>query len=513
MKAPNGDRTNRIGLVGILLGMLLGGLLGAVYGRQMWIAAGGPQAKIQRLERTVQQKEKFAAEAQRRAEQMAAEGKPDAARHLDAQAAHWRSQVGAVRQEIANVQAVARQAEQTDQRIPLAVWEIVRFSGDVFLRALKMMVIPLVLTSMICGITSLGDVRRLGKVGGWTILFYLATSAIAVLVGMLLVEMIQPGTRTNDTFAYVSENVLAKQDKTPLTTLLEVVRGSDNEPGSGMIPDNLFQAASQTNVLAMIIFALIFGAALSTLGEKGKPAVAFFHAANDAVMKIVHWIIFLAPIGIFGLVATRVAASGGGRAFQEELARLGWFVLTVMLGLAIQTAVLCAILALFARRNPARYVYEMARALLTALSTGSSSATLPVTIECVEASGVSERSAGFVLPLGATINMNGTALYEATAAVFIAQSLGIQLDGISLAIVFLTATLAAMGAPGIPEAGLVTMLVVLAAVGLPAAGIGTILAIDWFLDRQRTTVNVFGDMVGAAVVDRYLQPVPSAPSR
>jgi Na+/H+-dicarboxylate symporter len=329
---------------------------------------------------------------------------------------------------------------------------------------------------------------------------------VAVLLGMLLVSTIQPGKATDDTFAYLSESVQARGKTTVTDTLLEVVRGRPDEPGSGMIPRNIFKAASDGNVLALILFSLVFGAVLSTLGERGQPAIDFFRAANAAVMKVVHLIILFTPIGVFGLITTRIVDTGGAAAFGDELGRLGWFVVTVTLGLAIHLVVLCTVLAVFARRNPFRYLYQMARALLTALSTDSSSATLPVTIECCEEAGVSERSAGFVLPLGATINMDGTALYEATAAIFIAQSAGLPLDGAALVIVFLTATLAAVGAPGIPEAGLVTLLIVLAAVKLPAAGIGTILAIDWFLDRERTMVNVFGDSVGAAIIDHHFGP-------
>jgi Na+/H+-dicarboxylate symporter len=272
-----------------------------------------------------------------------------------------------------------------------------------------------------------------------------------------------------------------------------------------MIPANLVLAAAETNVLAMILFSIVFAVAVTSLGERGRPVAVFFDAANDAVLKIVHWIILLAPVGIFGLVAGRIISSGGGVAFAAELSRLGWFVATVLLGLGLHLIVLSAIVALLGGRNPLRYLDATARALLTALSTSSSSATLPVTMECVSEEGVSRRSAGFVLPLGATINMDGTALYEATAAIFIAQSAGIPLGGVELVIIFLTATLAAVGAPGIPEAGLITLLIVLAAVNLPAAGIGTLLAIDWFLDRCRTSVNVYGDAVGAAVIDRRLQ--------
>ena len=318
-------------------------------------------------------------------------------------------------------------------------------------------------------------------------------------------QVVQPGVAADDTYSYIPESLAAKENTTPLSTLLAVFRGTEGDPGSGMFPSNIFLAASQTNVLALIIFALVFGGALTTLGSRATAAIDFFSAANEAVMKMVHLVMYFAPIGIFGLVATNIAKNGGGQAFVTEMQRIGWYVGTVLLGLLIHSVFLAAILAFLARRNPLTYTLNLMRALLTAISTSSSSATLPVTMECVEGNnGVSNRAASFVLPLGATINMDGTALYEAVAVVFIAQTLGLDLSGGQLLVVFLTATLAAIGAAGIPEAGLVTMVMVLTAVGLPVSGIGTILAIDWFLDRARTTVNIYGDAIGAAVIDRIV---------
>lgn len=481
-----------------MAGVALGALVGIVFGQAMWLASDGADEQLRRLAETAKQKENFAERAEAKGDRKEAERLQD---HLPI-----------IEEEIGRIEALQRRQDASDQTIARYAYEIIRFCGDVFLRMLMMIVIPLVVTSMICGMTSLGDIRRMGKVGGWTLLYYLTTTAVAVVIGIVLLLLIEPGKGADDTFAYVEQHVQdvierrdAKQADAPiLETLLQVVRGRESEKGSGMIPANLFRAASETNILALILFSLLFGGALSTLGQRGRPAVDFFRAANEAVMKIVRLIMVLAPVGVFGLVAANMADQGGGSAFYTEVVRLGWFVATVTIGLAIHTIVLCGVLAVFARRRPLQYIYAQARSLLTALSTDSSSATLPVTIECVEESGVSERAAGFVLPLGATINMNGTALYEAVAAIFIAQSAGIPLDGAQLVIIFVVATLSAMGAPGIPNAGAVTLIIVLSAVNLPAAGIGTILAIDWLVDRERTVVNVFGDAVGAAVIDRYL---------
>jgi len=223
------------------------------------------------------------------------------------------------------------------------------------------------------------------------------------------------------------------------------------------------------------------------------------------MMKLVHWLMWFAPIGVFALIAARLGAAGGGEAFFVQLAGLAKYALTVITGLLTHAAVLCLLLLVLARRKISDYLKHMATALITAFSTASSSATLPVTMDGVKAAGVPEPARRFVLPLGATINMDGTALYEAVAVLFIAQAMGIDLSFGQQLIVLLTATMAAIGAAGIPEAGLVTMVIVLEAVGLPLEGIGLILAIDWFLDRCRTTVNVFGDSVGAAVVGRLNQ--------
>lgn len=483
-----------MGLVSILLGALLAIGVGLLWGQTMWMASGGPARSIEELRKTALQKELFA-------EQAEANGDLKEAERL-------RAQIPLILKKIERNQNLLHEAKRTDLGFARNAFEVIRFCGDVFLRLLMMIVVPLVLTSMICGITSLGDINRMGKVGIWTLTYYLITGAAAVVLGIVLVQIIQPGVGMDDTFAYVSESLLDRQESSIVGTVLEVVRGRPDVPGSGMIPENILAAATDNNILAVIFFSLLFGCALTTLGERAKPAITFFRAANEAILKVVRWILFFAPIGIFGLLATRIVICGGGAALADEGKRLGWFVLTVTLGLGLHSLVLGFLLWAFGRRNPLRYLYTLSRALLTAFSTASSSATLPITIECAEEAGVSRRASGFVLPLGATINMDGTALYEATAAIFIAQSAGVPLSGVALVVVFLTATLAAIGAPGIPEAGLVTLLIVLTAVGLPTAGVGAILAIDWFLDRQRTTVNVFGDAVGAAVIDRWLKKTP-----
>lgn len=489
---PAVPQTGLGGLIAILVAMVLGLLVGLFYGRQMWLAGGGPAEQIKTLEATMAQK------AQR----------ADALDQSDpAEARRLRGHIRPIDARLDEIKQLRQQVDRLGvSDVAYAVWQLTKFCGDLFLQALKLLVIPLIITSMMCGITSLGDIRRIGRMGLLTVAYYVSTTAVAVLIGIVLVQVIQPGKGADDTFAYVSQSVQAQEGRSAVDTLLDVFRGRPGEPNSGMIPSNLFAAASETNVLALIVFTIVFGGAVTTLGDRGRVIVDFFNAANDAVMKMVHLVMWFAPIGIFGLVAFNIAKQGGGAAFGAEVAKLGKYVATVSIGLSLHAMVLCLVLWVLARRNPLRYVVGVARALVTALTTASSSATLPITIECVEENnGVSQKAAGFVLPLGATINMDGTALYEAVAAIFIAQSINMPLTFGMLLVIFLTATLAAIGAAGIPEAGLVTMVIVLTAVGLPVSGIGLILAIDWFLDRLRTTVNVFGDTVGAGVIDRYVE--------
>jgi Na+/H+-dicarboxylate symporter len=453
--------------------------------------------------------------------------------------------------------------------------------GELFMSALKMIVVPLVITSMICGVTALGDVRKLGTLGTRTFAYYMATTGAAVVLGIVLVNVIRPGAGVarSDEFPDAGytiagdaitlsgaelpartyeqryrvvlqdqgieghiaahergsptlrvsawtpypEPIAAEGEEPPAVTPAATGRGISLElfasaktlaarksPGEAMadilrklVPSNLFQAMANMDVLPLIVFSLVFGAVLTTLGEAGKPAVDLFVSLNEGVMGVVHVILYTAPIGIFGLVAARIGNAGGFAGFGPELKALAWYFGTVVLGLAIHGCVtLVLILRMVGRRGVLSYVKGVAPALLNAFSTASSSATLPVTTECVEErNGVSDRIAGFVLPLGATVNMDGTALYEAVAAIFIAQVFGVELSTLSMIVIFLTATLASIGAAGIPEAGLVTMVMVLTAVQLPLEGMTLILTVDWLLDRFRTTINVWGDAVGAATIE------------
>ena len=367
----------------------------------------------------------------------------------------------------------------------------VEWIGEMFLDALKMLVVPLIISSMIVGIAGLGDIRKVGKTGLIALGYFMMTTCMAVAIGLVMVNIIEPGVAVQMTVEHVPEQVTGKE-AVGITDILKT-----------FVSPNIVQSMVKMDILPLIVFSLVFGGVLTTLGEPGKRAIEFFNTINSAIMKIVHLLMYFAPFGVFALIASKLGAAGGGDLFLAELAKVGKYAVTVISALLIHgLVILPIILYLITYRSPFIYFKNVTEALTTAFSTASSSATLPVTIECAEKNNrVSRKSALFILPLGATVNMDGTALYESVAALFIAQMMGINLGLGEQMIVFLTATLAAVGAAGIPEAGLVTMVMVLQSVGLPLEGIGMLLSIDWFLDRCRTTVNVWGDSIGASVVD------------
>ena len=371
---------------------------------------------------------------------------------------------------------------------------VIEWMGTLFLNALKMTIIPLILAAVISGVASLGDVRKLGKPGGLTMLYYMLTTFIAVTIGLFFVNLIQPGVGVERSIESVSAG-LAVADSAGGKGIVDILLS--------MVSPNLVESAVNLQLLPLVFFAVVFGAAVTVIGKQGESVIQFFDSLNGTMMTIVGWIMYFSPFGVFALVATPLGEAGGGEAFVATVSAVGSYVATVLIGLSVHAVVLFAILVIIGKRG-LTYLKDVLRALLTAFGTASSSATLPITMECAHEHGLHERSVRFVLPLGSTVNMNGTALYEAVAAMFIAQVYGVELTIFVQIIVALTATMAAIGAAGIPQAGQVTMLIVLSAVGLPAEGIGLLLSVDWFLDRFRTTVNVWGDAVGAAVMNNTM---------
>jgi Na+/H+-dicarboxylate symporter len=355
-----------------------------------------------------------------------------------------------------------------------------------FIQLLKMIIIPLILASMVAGIVSLGDIRRLGRIGLKTFIYYTATTLLAVGVGLVLVNLLKPGI---DVDMGIEATVdLADREMPSIVSIVEDI-----------IPENVFAAMAQDKVLSVIFFSLFLGVAISMTGEKAKPLTVLFESLNTVMMKITEWIMFLAPLGVFALIAFTIGTMG-----LSVVRPLAVYMVTVVLGLSIHAFVtLPILLGSLGRYSPLKLIKDVFSAVATAFSTASSAATLPITMECLRKNtGVSNKVASFVLPLGATVNMDGTALYEAVAAMFIAQAYGISLSIWQQLVIMLTATLASIGAAAIPGAGLVTMVIVLKAVNLPLEGIGMILAVDRLLDMLRTAVNLWGDACGTAIVAR-----------
>jgi len=373
--------------------------------------------------------------------------------------------------------------------------------GTVFIRLIMMVVIPLVVASLILGTASLGDIRKLGRLGGKTVGLYMMTTAVAVVIGLLLSNIIRPGSRidptTRDTIAATfaqdaaGRMTLAAEKPTVVETLVN------------MVPTNVIQAAANMELLPLIIFSIIFGAAVSLVSAERRDSVlTFFNGINDAVMIIIDWIMKLAPYAVFALVGSVVSRFG-----MDLLQSLLIYALVVVAGLLTHVLVTYMSLVRFgARMNPLDFAKRIIEVPLVAFSTSSSNATLPVTMETAqEKLGVSRETSSFVLPLGATINMDGTALYQAVAVMFIAQIYGVPLGVMEQLTIVLTATLASIGAAGVPSAGIITLILVLNSVGLGEhvqAGIALILGVDRILDMMRTAVNVTGDLTVATLVAR-----------
>ena len=371
------------------------------------------------------------------------------------------------------------------------LYDIIILLGDIFIRLLKMVIVPLVLTSIIIGISSIKNKAKVGRLGLKTFLYYISTSLIAILIGLVLANTIQPGygaTRIANTEAYDTSQLDSS------SSILDILKR--------MIPENPIAAFADGDMLSVIFFAVFFGITLNLVSSKYSSSIrSGIESLYNVIIKMTQLIIACAPIGVFGLMVKAVSNSGLS-IFQD----LGLYVITITSGLSIHLfIILPLILIIFVRINPLRHLKAMASAMVTAFSTSSSSATLPVTMKCIKDNvKVSNQTSSFVLPMGSTINMDGTALYECVGVLFIAQALNIPLDASQQFIVVITALLASIGAAGIPSAGLVMLFIVTDAVGLKsdavAIWVGSMLAIDRPLDMFRTMVNVSSDSVGAAVI-------------
>ncbi len=366
--------------------------------------------------------------------------------------------------------------------------EYVSWMGDVFLRALQMIIVPLIFSSIVSGVTGIGSGQNLGRMTLKTIGYYMTTSLFAIVTGLLLVNIIRPGVDADLGLSANVEGLAASGDSFG-QTLIKI------------IPTNIVESMVRGDLPSIIFFAIFFGFfATRVMPQYSDSVVNFFNGIFEIMMKITLFVIKFTPLGVFGIVSAIVAENGDN--LIALFSSMGIYMITVLGALFIHAFVTLPLLMKFiGKANPVKHARNMSVPLLTAFSTSSSSATLPLTIESVEfKSGVSNKTTSFVLPLGATINMDGTALYQCIAVLFISQAYGVDLSIVQQFIVILTALLASIGAAGIPMAGLVIISIILSAVGLPLEGVGLILAVDRILDMVRTSVNVWSDSCGAVII-------------
>jgi len=378
--------------------------------------------------------------------------------------------------------------------------------GAIFFRLLLLVAVPLVLASLVTGIASLSDLNKLSRIGGKTIAIYLATTLVALLIGLTLVNVMQPGRMVPDSVRLTLQQSYQGDVASREEMAAAVSERGPLQPLVDMVPDNIVGAASDNRRMLNIVFvAMLFGVGLMLIPpERAAPLLALFESLDAVIIKIVEIVIMFAPIGVFGLIADTVTRVAGDSPADvpQLLGALGFYCLAVLIGLALQMFVVYpTLLRLFTPLTLRQFFPGMVQAQMVAFSTSSSAATLPVTMKSAQKNlGVSEEVASFVLPLGATINMDGTGLYQAVAAVFIAQTLGIPLDLPAQLTIVLMALLASIGTAAVPSAGVVMLVVILEAIGVPAAGIALILGVDRILDMSRTAANVTGDVTVAAIV-------------
>lgn len=382
---------------------------------------------------------------------------------------------------------------------PVASREVFDFFGKLFLRALQMLVVPLIFTAIVSAVAKLGEEKAFGRLGFKTITYYVTTTALAVCIGLVIMNVIRPGAVTPE----VSQSLIASASRGAETVATKVEgRGLSDiiEIFQRMIPVNIIETASKNGeMLGLIVFSILFGFFITRLPDERRDRFArFWDDAYETMIRFTDWVIRFTPYGVFALVATTVADTG-----LDAFLPLLRFFLCVLLALALHTFVALPLILKFFGVPPLQHLRAMSPALLTAFSTASSAATIPLSLECAQKNaGISRRISSFTIPLGATVNMNGTALYECAIVFFIAQIYGVDLSiGAQVTVVLLALT-TSIGVAGIPAASLVAIVIILNAVGLPPEAIGMVLAVDRILDMCRTAVNVYGDTCGAAVIAR-----------
>jgi Na+/H+-dicarboxylate symporter len=389
-------------------------------------------------------------------------------------------------------------AQQTQSEGLIQMIKSVQILGKLFLSSLKMVVVPIVLFSVTSGVANLGGGKEVGRKVAKTMAYFLATSFLAVFIGILFTNLIAPGVGKSaqglrdQLPSDIIGSAQSVQEAVALKAPESFMEFADIQ--IGRIFMNPFQAMAEMNLIGVVAFSLFLGLMMMACGEKGRPAREVFSSLNEALMKMVQIVIWLAPIGIFALAANLMMALG-----PQVVKPMAKYFLTALLSLLTHLFVVYPLILIFVcKYNPLKFFSGIKEAMILAVSTASSAATLPVTMRVVEENcGVNKQSANFVLPMGATINMDGTALYEAVAAMFVAQMLGIELGFLQQVLVFFTATLAGIGAAGIPQAGLVTMVIVFDTLGIPLEWMALIIVLDRPLDHIRTMVNVTGDATGA----------------
>lgn len=401
---------------------------------------------------------------------------------------------------LATAFGLATSLEYDTALLSFSLYPVYKFIGTLFLNALKMIIVPLVVSSIIVGVAGIGASGGFARLGSKTLLYYLTTTLISVTVGLMVVNAIEPGIVGGEP---VKDQINLTADVSDITAKVEGRDASDViEIFIRMVPPNIVAAAANGQMLGLIFFSLLFGYFMARIAEPHATGqLNFWQGIYEVMLRITLLIMKFAPVGVFGLVAAVVADTGASQ-FMTLMETLGLFFMSVILALSIHAFIVMPLILRFvAGVNPLRHYQAMAPALLTAFSTASSSATLPLTIECVEKNaGVSNRTSSFVLPLGSTVNMDGTALYECVAAMFIAQAYGLDLSFTQQFVIVLLALLTSIGVAGIPSASLVAITIILSYMGLPAEGIALIFVVDRLLDMCRTAVNVFSDSCGAVTI-------------